>query len=114
MGLKIREIRKQRGLTQSDLARRINKSVSAISSYESGRQVPPLDVALTISRALRVSLEDLIGSEKSTLISIQNLTEQQQKIVLAIIDEFTYPSDNNIGLSSKQVSIINDLLRQFF
>ena len=43
-GLRLKKLRKSRGLTQKMLADRINKSVSAVSSYESNAQLPPLDV----------------------------------------------------------------------
>ena len=35
LGLRLKQVRMQRGMTQKSLARQINKSVSAVSSYES-------------------------------------------------------------------------------
>lgn len=41
IGSRLKDIRIKRGLTQKVLAKRINKSVSAISGYESNVQTPP-------------------------------------------------------------------------
>lgn len=40
-GLRLKKLRKSRGLTQKMLADRINKSVSAVGSYESNAQLTP-------------------------------------------------------------------------
>ncbi|MDN5382155.1 MULTISPECIES: helix-turn-helix domain-containing protein [Streptomyces] len=60
-GERLRKLRKQRSLSQRDLAgERITPSY--ISLLESGRRVPTLDVLLQLSSVLEVSLETLTGS----------------------------------------------------
>lgn len=44
LGSRLRALRNKRGLTKKDLAKRINKSVSAVSGYEPNVQIPPTDV----------------------------------------------------------------------
>lgn len=56
IGSRLKDMRSKRGLTQKDLAKRINKSVSAISAYESNAQTPPTDVLISIAQVLRVPL----------------------------------------------------------
>lgn len=48
LGYRLKKTRELRGLSQRDLARRINKSTSAVSSYETNAQMPPLDVLISI------------------------------------------------------------------
>lgn len=67
-GLRLKKLRKSRGLTQKMLADRINKSVSAVSSYESNAQLPPLDVSKSIALALGISI---IWSEMRKHLPIQ-------------------------------------------
>ena len=59
---RIKDIRQKRGITQKDLALRVNKSISAISSYETNAQLPPLDVIEDIAVILNVSIDYLVGS----------------------------------------------------
>lgn len=63
LGYRIKEIRTQRGITQSELAKRINKSKSAVSGYESNAQIPPSEVLVSIATVLNVSLDYLVGFE---------------------------------------------------
>ncbi len=48
LGYRIKQIRTQRGMAQNELAKRINKSKSAVCGYESEAQVPPLEVLVSI------------------------------------------------------------------
>ena len=52
LGSRIKEAREKRGITQGELARRINRSVPTISSYETNAQTPPTDVLLMLYMCL--------------------------------------------------------------
>lgn len=56
-GLRIRELRKSRNMSQEDLGRRIGRSKPVISSYENNIKIPPLDVLISISTVFNVSLD---------------------------------------------------------
>ena len=56
---KMRELRKERGLTQSKLAKLSGLSLSAIQGYEQGRYEPKFDAIDRISRALGSSFREL-------------------------------------------------------
>lgn len=113
LGLRIKKIRTQRGLTQSALARKINKSISAISSYETNSQMPPLDVLLSIASALNVSLDQLVGFDTDASISVRGLTDQQKRIIDMILAEFTCPSSTSSELSAQQLQILQQLILIF-
>lgn len=60
-GEKVRQIRKERGLSQEELARMIGgSSKSMISKIESGKRFTPIPVASRIAAALGVSVSDLL------------------------------------------------------
>lgn len=84
LGLRIKQIRTQRGLTQNELAKRINKSKSAVCGYESEAQVPPLDVLVSIASVLNVSLDCLVGFEMEEPVSLTNLSVQQANQTVCI------------------------------
>lgn len=113
LGIRLKEIRLRRRLTQKDLARRINKSVSAISSYESDAQMPPLDVLISIASVLNVSLDELVGFSSAKTISLNSLTKQQIEVIELILAEFATASDHSSTLSSQQVRIIQNLVLLF-
>ena len=55
------ELRRQRGLTQADLARRVGVSRQFLNQMEAGRTVPSVLVALRVARELGTNVESLYG-----------------------------------------------------
>ena len=113
LGYRIKEIRTQRGMAQNELAKRINKSKSAVCGYESEAQVPPLEVLVSIASVLNVSLDYLVGFEMEEPISVANLTNQQKKIINLILEEFSRPTNSSPRLSQQQITIIQELICLF-
>lgn len=60
IGLKIRIMRKSRGMTQEDLAKAIDQSPSSITMYETGRREPNFETLEAIADAFNVSLYEFI------------------------------------------------------
>ncbi len=57
---KLQELRKDRGLTQEELAQELFVSRTAVSKWESGRGYPNIDSLKEISRFFGVSIDELI------------------------------------------------------
>jgi transcriptional regulator with XRE-family HTH domain len=58
---RLRDLRRRRGHTLTELARRTGISVSTLSRLESGRRRPTLDLLLPLARIFEVTLDDLVG-----------------------------------------------------
>jgi len=58
---KIAEAIQQSGLTQTEIARRLNISQSNISHYVKGDKMPSLDTFANLCRILDVSSDDILG-----------------------------------------------------
>lgn len=65
---KLQELRKNRGLTQEELAEALYVSRTAVSKWESGRGYPGIDSLKEISKYFSVTVDDLLSGEK--LLSI--------------------------------------------
>lgn len=65
---KLQELRKNRGLTQEELAEALYVSRTAISKWESVRGYPSIDSLKEISDYFSVTIDDLLSGEK--LLSI--------------------------------------------
>lgn len=74
---KLQELRKQKGLTQEQLAEQLYVSRTAISKWESGRGYPSIDSLKEISRFFAVSLDELLSSEEIITVAQE---ENRQKI----------------------------------
>lgn len=58
---RLKALRKEKNMTQSEVAKRFKVSPSAIGMYEQGRRVPPADMLNEMSVFFDVSIEYLLG-----------------------------------------------------
>ena len=82
-------LRKQQGLTQLDLAKRVNYSDKAVSRWEKGEVMPDIETLQNISKALNVPLVYLLEehdeSEQNSLLEIRkNETAFKILMILAV------------------------------
>jgi len=61
LGIRIRELRRERGLTQQDLASILKVRNTTLSQYENNVNIPSDDVKLHIAKYFDVSLDYLYG-----------------------------------------------------
>ena len=61
--MRIREIREELGLSQKELAEKMQVSPTNIYNYETGRTEPSIEILLKLSQILNVSIDYLIGRE---------------------------------------------------
>lgn len=71
-GKKLLELRKQKGLSQEDLALDLNLSQSSISNYESGHTNPDIVVLEKISQYFSVPIQELLTDENLVFYNHQN------------------------------------------
>ena len=75
MGARIAALRKQAGLSQAELARRIRVSPSAVGMYEQGRREPSVDTLVAIARELQVSTDFLLTGKIRTVQEDEAMTQ---------------------------------------
>lgn len=85
-GDRLRQLRKERNLTQKELANLIGVKNSVISFYEVGDRTPSLEVLIKLSKALHISTDKLLGIDKSETVNISGLSEKDKQYVQYLID----------------------------
>jgi len=97
IGKKINTLRKEKGWSQTDLAKAIDASRDIIGKYERGENSPSIEMAVKLSDALNVSVDYLLGKERfakydketvQRLQEIQNLDDRTRDTLFSIIDTF--------------------------
>ena len=71
---KLQELRRQKGLTQEELAASLYVSRTAISKWESGRGYPSIESLRVIAGFFSVTVDDLLSAETVLIVA-----EEQQK-----------------------------------
>ncbi len=77
--------RKERGLTQEQLADKINVTKSRVSNWEQGINRPDADILTDICRVLNVSPSDLLNVH----LSSDDLTARERKVIQAYRNKTT-------------------------
>ena len=73
---RLAEVRKSRGVSASELARRVHVSRQTIYAIEGGTYVPNTEVALNLARELEVSIEDLFSLQEGFPKSPESLAAE--------------------------------------
>lgn len=71
-GEQIKMIRKERGMTQGQFAKKLGISRQAVLEWENDRNLPDIEMLITIALVYHISLDDLILGG----ISMNNMTEK--------------------------------------
>ena len=66
---KLQELRKQRGLTQEELAQALYVSRTAISKWESGRGYPNIESLKTIAKFFAITIDELLSGDELLTIA---------------------------------------------
>lgn len=73
---KLQSLRKQKGLTQEELAEKLYVSRTAISKWESGRGYPNIESLKAIGKLFSVSIDDLLSGEE--LLQLAEVDQKQR------------------------------------
>lgn len=77
---KLQELRKQKGLTQEELAQMLYVSRTAISKWESGRGFPNIESLKAISKFFSVSLDELLSGEEILVIAEEDHKKKEANL----------------------------------
>ena len=86
---KLKELRKNRGLTQEELAQALFVSRTAISKWESGKGYPNIDSLKAISKYFCVSLDDLLSTDEILTIAEDDGKQKERhlrNLVFGLLD----------------------------
>lgn len=76
----IKTFRKERGLTQEELAIRVNVVRQTVSKWEKGQSVPDADLLQRIAEVLEVQVSQLLGEETEMEQNRNEIAEQLSRI----------------------------------
>ena len=96
-GRKLRKLRKDNNLTQTQLADKLEITKATVSAYETNAKYPSIEVLIKISNIFNVSSDYLLGLSEKTEFQNSNLTDEQNIIIEEIIKQFIYLNNQNIN-----------------
>lgn len=86
---KLQELRKQKELTQEELAQALYVSRTAISKWESGRGYPNIDSLKAISKFFSVTVDELLSGDELLTLAEEDTKQKEkhlQDLVFGMLD----------------------------
>lgn len=85
---RIRYLREKCGFTQTDLAKQLGISRSAVNSWEMSLSFPSVANIVEMTRIFNVSADYILSSSDKMLIDITELSNEQKEIIIKLLDCF--------------------------
>ena len=82
---RIKNLREQHGLTQSELARKLGITRSSVNAWEMGVSVPSTQYLVELSELFQVSTDYLLGIAPFSSLSTDGLSEEDIQLVYSVI-----------------------------
>lgn len=80
IGVFLKELRKEKGLTQEQLAEQINVSNRTVSRWENGNTMPDLSILVELADFYGVDIREIINGERKSEIMEKDLKETLVKV----------------------------------
>jgi transcriptional regulator with XRE-family HTH domain len=103
---KLQELRKQKGLTQEELAQALYVSRTAISKWESGRGYPNIESLKAIAAFFSVTVDTLLSSDEILTLAEEDGKKKGAKEIIGVLH---YPPTND----KHQVSGFTELMTEY-
>lgn len=84
--LRLRQLRKDKHLTQAQVASRIGVTPSMVSSYETDIRLPSYDVMMRIADVFGVTVDYLLCRQEKRFVDISDLTEEEASVVCSVVE----------------------------
>lgn len=91
---RIKALREQRGMTQSELAKQLGITRSSVNAWELGISVPSTQYVVELADIFKVSTDYLLCVDISASVSVAGLTEKDVQLIHGIISHL---KDKNSG-----------------
>ena len=97
-GLRLRELREKKRLSQQQLADWLGLTRPSISNYENNTQTPPADTLVRLADIYGVSVDYLLGvkNDRKRVLVIEGLTPSQEKALEILAEEFREANSKSI------------------
>lgn len=106
IGRFLKELRKEKGITQEQLAEQFNVSNRTVSRWENGNNMPDLDILIEISDYYEVDLREILNGERKS----ENMNKEIKETILQAVDYTNTEAERY----NKRVRICNAIAMALF
>lgn len=82
---RIKELREQNGITQSELAKQLGITRSSVNAWEMGISVPSTQYIVELANIFNISTDYLLGVNRTATINVSGLTDKDIALIHSIV-----------------------------
>ena len=86
-GIRLRELRRRKKMTQAQVVKRLNLSKTAVSGYENNTKTPSVDVLIQLSILYGVTTDYLLGLDNREMLYVGELGGRQRELLEMLVSE---------------------------
>jgi len=109
-GKKLLELRKQKGLSQEDLAFELGISQSSVSNYESDLTRPDILILEKVSNYFQTPVSELVPADNSTFYNYQNSGGNNGYVINQLPEKLIEQYEQTIRSLKEQIEVLKLLL----
>ncbi len=83
---RLKMLRKERHMTQVQVAHRVGVTKAMISAYETATRSPSYDILIRLAHVFGVTTDYLLGIDSRRMIDVTKMDEKEIELVVRIID----------------------------
>lgn len=103
----IKQLRKEKGMTQRELAEKLNVSEKTVSKWETGNGLPDTGIMLPLSKVLGITVNELLAGQRLDSVNYADSAEENIKMFLQ--DKVSGRAKSLTALISSVLIIISSL-----
>lgn len=88
IGERIKELRIRNDLTQTDLAKRLQLSRSAVNAWEMGISIPSTQYIIELADLFKTSADYILEINREESINISDLSNEEKNIIYRLVRSF--------------------------
>ncbi len=82
---RIKKLREDKGMTQTELAKKLGITRSSVNAWEMGISVPSTQYVVELAGIFKISTDYLLGVATSSSVNVAGLTDEDVQLVHGII-----------------------------
>lgn len=98
MGKFLKELRKEKGLTQEQLGEKIGVTNKTVSRWENGNYIPPAECLAMLSDIYGISINEILSGQKLTADEFADAAEDNLKGALELSEQLFKKSNKTLTI----------------
>ena len=82
---KIRQLRERAGMSQAQLAKRLDVTRSSVNAWEMGLSTPTTQYIVALTKLFHVSADYILGTEADMTLSLDGYSEEEIALILGLL-----------------------------